>query len=168
MDLRVLHYFFGISILAVVLVVFTLPSQNYFHLHKVREFYNENITTISALKTEIEVLQKQLQNEKSRKNANLFKEQTDPFESNNNQPIAFENHDPGKIMFHMHFHKAAGTTICQTAKHNGYKATKSNCNYWKNQTCCGETIAQQKSVAEELIASNSYNFVANEKYRRVL
>ena len=76
--------------------------------------------------------------------------------------IAFQPHQPGKILFHLHFHKAAGSTVCQLANSNKYKTTVTNCNYWKNQTCCGETIDQQQSVAKTI--KKLYNFVANERY----
>jgi len=76
--------------------------------------------------------------------------------------IAFQLHQPGKILFHLHFHKAAGSTVCQLANLNKYKTTKTNCNYWTNQTCCGETVEQQQSVAK--VIQKSYNFVANERY----
>ena len=117
---------------------------------------------LTSLNAELEMLRK----EKDSKIKDLLEANSQLTEAveETNSIIAFENHDPGKLLFNMHFHKAAGSTICKLARFNKYKTTRTNCNYWKNQTCCGETVAQQKAVAKNLISTNSYNFIANERF----
>lgn len=172
--MRVLYYFFGVTIVALLVITFTIPT--HYNISKplkdIRHFELEN----KILTLKMEILQKELQEEKDSKNIILqeklkikqlleMKNNTNKKQTTTKINNILKLHEPGKILFHLHFHKAAGTTICNLARFNGYRTTKTNCNFWKNQTCCGETVAQQKTVAKRLLTSkHPYDFVANEKF----
>ena len=72
-----------------------------------------------------------------------------------------------KILYFLHFHKAGGTSICWSAKSNGYKVNDGvggqNCNVFlpnkPNMPCCGNTIQDQQNFAK----STKYTFIANER-----
>lgn len=73
---------------------------------------------------------------------------------------------PKKITYFLHFHKAGGTSLCESASKSNYitnaGSSGANCNVFiRNVPCCGETISEQQNYAEN--PSNRYNFIANEK-----
>ena len=67
-----------------------------------------------------------------------------------------------KIIFFLHLHKSAGSSLCRMASVNKMKVdTRNNCNVQNDQRCCGgENIADQQRFA----LSTKYDFVANEGY----
>ena len=139
------NLFLAVTVISLILILTTLPPECSSNMKK-QFYFTEKIKIVPRIEGATENRTKSVRQPRSE-----------------HQPlIAFQPHQPGKILFHLHFHKAAGSTVCQLAKSNKHKTTKTNCNYWKNQTCCGETIDQQQSVAKTI--QKLYNFVANERY----
>lgn len=71
------------------------------------------------------------------------------------------NMTESRIIFFLHIHKSAGTTMCNAARANGLVTTKTNCNTQRDQRCCGnyDTLEAQQYYAK--ITANQ--FVANER-----
>lgn len=66
-----------------------------------------------------------------------------------------------RIIFFLHIHKSAGTTMCHAASANRQNVTRTNCNVQSDQRCCGgnDTLAAQQQFA----AQTNLTFVANER-----
>jgi hypothetical protein len=66
-----------------------------------------------------------------------------------------------RIIYYLHIHKSAGSTICRAAEFNGLYVSETNCNVQVDQRCCGQddSLEAQRDFAK----STKFNFVANEK-----
>jgi len=61
------------------------------------------------------------------------------------------------VIYHLHIHKAGGTSICLLAGRNGMITSPDNvCNGLPDQSCCG-------SYPEAFLRAHPYTFVANER-----
>jgi hypothetical protein len=66
-----------------------------------------------------------------------------------------------RIIYYLHIHKSAGTTICKAAKFNGLDVSETNCNVQVDQRCCGEDDSLQ--AQQDFALSTDHQLVANEK-----
>jgi hypothetical protein len=66
-----------------------------------------------------------------------------------------------RIIYYLHIHKSAGTTICKSAQFNGLDVSETNCNVQADQRCCGEDDSLE--AQQEFALSTDYQLVANEK-----
>lgn len=66
-----------------------------------------------------------------------------------------------RIIYYLHIHKSAGTTICKAAKSNGLSVSETNCNVQVDQRCCGEDDSLE--AQQDFALSTDYQLVANEK-----
>jgi hypothetical protein len=66
-----------------------------------------------------------------------------------------------RIIYYLHIHKSAGTTICKAAKFNGLNVSETNCNVQVDQRCCGEDDSLE--AQQDFALSTDYQLVANEK-----
>lgn len=75
--------------------------------------------------------------------------------------LAPSNQTENRIIYYLHIHKSAGSTMCIGAQKNGLKTSKKNCNVQRDQRCCGgaDDLASQQAFA----LSTDMNFVANEQ-----
>lgn len=75
--------------------------------------------------------------------------------------LASSNHTENRIIYYLHIHKSAGSTMCIGAQKNGMKVSDKNCNVQRDQRCCGggDDLASQEAYA----LSTDKDFVANEQ-----
>jgi hypothetical protein len=66
-----------------------------------------------------------------------------------------------RIIYYLHIHKSAGTTICKAAKFNGLNVSEKNCNVQVDQRCCGQDDSLK--AQQDFALSTDYQLVANEK-----
>jgi hypothetical protein len=66
-----------------------------------------------------------------------------------------------RIIYYLHIHKSAGTTICKAAKFNGLDVSETNCNVQIDQRCCGEDDSLK--AQQDFALSTDFQLVANEK-----
>lgn len=66
-----------------------------------------------------------------------------------------------RIIYFLHIHKSAGSTMCVAARANSLKVADTNCNVQRDQRCCGsaDTLEAQQQYA----MTTPYAFVANER-----
>jgi hypothetical protein len=87
-------------------------------------------------------------------------------------------HTPGnKILFLVHIHKSAGSSLCQMAKRNRLRVkSRTNCNVQPDQRCCGgkDTVAAQEYFANttlyDLVAieTEMYESMATQYYHYIV
>jgi tetratricopeptide (TPR) repeat protein len=66
---------------------------------------------------------------------------------------------PRRVYYYLHFHKAAGSTVCELARANRLRVNHyGNCNDEKSRRCCGDTLTEQTEFAQR----TKLDFVANE------
>jgi hypothetical protein len=75
--------------------------------------------------------------------------------------LAPSNQTENRIIYYLHIHKSAGSTMCIGAQTNGMKTSNKNCNVQRDQRCCGggDGLESQRTFA----LSTKKNFVANEQ-----
>jgi hypothetical protein len=75
--------------------------------------------------------------------------------------LPHSNQTEGRIIYYLHIHKSAGSTICSAARGNGLHVADTNCNVQRDQRCCGwsDELDAQKRYA----TTTHYTFVANER-----
>lgn len=66
-----------------------------------------------------------------------------------------------RIIYYLHIHKSAGTTICGAAELNNMAVSEKNCNVQIDQRCCGHDDSLQGQ--QDFAKSTEYEFVANEQ-----
>lgn len=66
-----------------------------------------------------------------------------------------------RIIYFLHIHKSAGSTMCVAARANGLKVADTNCNVQRDQRCCGS--ADTFEAQQQYAMMTPYAFVANER-----